>query len=154
MKIYINQPFTDTRNDEDGRQYFFNFFLKSMLFGEFSFPITAQQFLAKLLSVLLLQMVAFLFIGIGGMRKITSSHVMMLLWLILSLSALIYIRYRYPVSGFADFRYIYPAIIPFIYFYVEGIEFFINREFVIIRSSGYIFAYLFVIASCCFFIIP
>jgi hypothetical protein len=154
MKIYINQPFTDTRKDVDGRQYFFNFFLKSMLFGEFKFPITAQQFLAKLLSILLLQMIAFLFIGIGDIRKITSYHVIMLLWLILSFIALIYVRYRYPVSGFADFRYIFPAIIPFIYFYVKGIESFAKCKFVVIGNSGYILAYLFVITSCCFFIIP
>jgi hypothetical protein len=152
MNIYMNKSFTDTRKDEDGRQYFFNFFLKSMLFGEykFSFP-----FLAGVLSLLLLQMIPFLFIGIGAStRKITSSHAMMLLWLVLSFFALIYVHYRYPFSSFQDFRYIYPAIIPFIYFYVKGIEFFTKRELIIIRSLGYILALLFVMASFCFFIMP
>jgi hypothetical protein len=155
MNIYENQSFTTVWSDEGGRQYFFNFFLKAMFFGEFNFSFTHAQFLAKLMSALLLQMVAFLFIGIGtSIRKITFSHVMMLLWLILSLSALIYIRHRYPVAGFADFRYILPSIIPFIYFYVVGIEFFIKCKFIFLGSLGYILAYLFVIASCCFFILP
>jgi hypothetical protein len=155
MNIYRNQPFTDTRDDKDGRQYFFNFFLKSMLFGEYKFSFPHVQFLAEVLSFLLLQMIPFLFIGIGlSMRKITSSHAMMLLWLALSFAALIYIRYRYPFSSFQDFRYIYPAIIPFIYFYMKGIEFFTKLEFIIIRGLGYVIALLFVITSFCFFIMP
>jgi hypothetical protein len=80
MHIYINKPFTRTSNDAAGRQYFFNFFLKSMLFGEFSFSFPYAPLLAEVLSLLLLQMIPFLFIGIGAsMRKITPSHAMMLL---------------------------------------------------------------------------
>ena len=64
LHTYITQPFTSTWVDTGGRQYFANFFLKSMLFGEFSFSSTTAEFLAKLMSALLLLMVAFLFIGI------------------------------------------------------------------------------------------
>jgi hypothetical protein len=155
MNIYENQPFTDTRKDAEGRQYFFNFFLKSMLFGEYKFSFPYAPLLAEVLSLLLLQMIPFLFIGIGAsMRKITSSHAMMLLWIVLSFFALIYVRYRYPFSSFQDFRYIYPAIIPFVYFYMKGIEFFIKCKFMIIGSLAYMLACLFVLVSYIFFIIP
>ena len=155
MNIYVNQPFNNTWDDKEGRQYFFNFFLKSMLFGEYSFSFPYAQFLAEVLSLLLLLMIPFLFIGIGAsIRKITFLHVTMLLWVILSLSSLVYIRYRYPFSSFADFRYIFPVIIPFIYFYVElELTFFIKCKFIMLRGLGYIIAYLFVITSCCFFIL-
>ncbi len=81
MNIYVNQPFTDTWDDKGGRQYFFNFFLKSMLFGEYSFSFPYAQFLAEVLSLLLLLMIPFLFIGIGAsIRKITFLRITMLLW--------------------------------------------------------------------------
>ena len=155
MNIYVNQPFTDTWDDKGGRQYFFNFFLKSMLFGEYSFSFPYAQFLAEVLSLLLLLMIPFLFIGIGAsMRKITFLRITMLLWFLLSLSSLIYIHYRYPFSSFADFRYIFPAIIPFIYFYITGIGFLAECKFKIFSSFGYIITYLFIIISFCFFIVP
>jgi len=151
----VNQPFNNTWDDKEGRQHFFNFFLKSMLFGEYSFSFPYAQFLAKVLSLLLLLMIPFLFIGIGAsIKKITFLHVTMLLWVILSLSSLVYIRYHYPFSSFEDFRYIFPAIIPFIYFHITGIAFLAECKFIMLSGLGYIIAYLFVITSCCFFILP
>src|SRR5260370_34158522 len=43
INTYITKPFTNTWTDEGGRQYFWNFLLKSMLFGEFSFLYPAAQ---------------------------------------------------------------------------------------------------------------
>lgn len=69
---------------ECGRQYFGNFLLKSMLFGEFSFPSAAGKYIAQVLSVLLLQMVAFLFIGLFiSSIKLKPSNLLMILWQLL-----------------------------------------------------------------------
>ena len=155
LHTYITQPFTSTWVDTGGRQYFANFFLKSMLFGEFSFSSTTEEFLAKSLSVLLLLIVAFLFIGIvWSIVKLNVPNLVMLLWLLLSLLSLLYFRHTYPFSPNQDFRYIFPSIIPFTYFSLIGIEFFIRYKFLQIGNLGYTLTYIFVIASCCFFIIP
>ena len=155
LHTYLTQPFTSTWVDTDGRQYFANFFLKSMLFGEFSFSSTTEEFLAKFLSVSLLLMVAFLFIGIvRSIVKLKVPNLFMLLWLLLSLLSLLYFRHTYSYSPNQDFRYIFPSIIPFIYFYLTGIEFFIKRKLMTLGILAYILAFLFVLATTFFFIIP
>ena len=155
LNTYVSQPFTDPWHDKGGRQYLWNYFFKSMLFGEFSFSFTSAQFLAKVLSVLLLQIVAFSFIGIvSSIRKLNVPNLIMLLWLFLLLLFLLYFRYTNPFAPNQDLKYIFPVIIPFIYFYITGIESFTKCKFMIIGSFGYIITYLFVIASFCFFIVP
>jgi len=152
---YVTKVFTDPWNDAGGRQYFWNYFLKSMLFGEFSFPSAVGQFLAKILSILLLQMIAFLLVGLFiSIKNFKPSNLVMLLWFILSIFSLIYYRHTYPFSPDGDFRLIFPAIIPFIYFYLTGINYFIEYKLRIIEIFGYILAYYFILASCFFFMIP
>jgi hypothetical protein len=155
VDTYVTTAFTDTWHDAGGRQYFWNFSLKSMLFGEFSSPAADEQLRAKLLSLLLLQMIGFLFIGLFlSIRKWNPSHLMLLLWLMLAVLSLMYFRHSYPFSANADFRYIFPAIIPFIYFYLTGITFFIESKLKFAGILGYILAYFFIIESCLFFIHP
>ena len=126
-----------------------------MLFGEFSFSSTTEEFLAKLLSVLLLLMVAFLFIGIvRSIVKLKVPNLFMLLWLLLSLLSLLYFRHTYSYSPNQDFRYIFPSIIPFIYFYLTGIDFFIKRKLMTLGILAYILAFLFVLATTFLFHYP
>jgi hypothetical protein len=155
IKTYITKPFTDTWNDVGGRQYFWNFFLKSMLFGEFNFPSAIEQHVAKFLSALLLQMMVVFFVGFFvSIRKFKPLHFMLLFWWMLSVLSLLYYRHTYPFSPNGDFRFIFPAIIPFIYFYLAGIDYLIEHKLRIIGIFGYILVYLFIIGSCFFFIIP
>ena len=75
-------------------------------------------------------MVAFLFIGIvRSIVKLKVPNLFMLLWLLLSLLSLLYFRHTYSYSPNQDFRYIFPSIIPFIYFYLTGIEFFTTQTY-------------------------
>ena len=155
LNTYVNRPFTDPWSDEGGRQYLWNYFLKSMLFGEFSFPSMAGQFLARLLSLLLLLIIASSFIGIvSSIRKLTVPNLIMLLWLFFLLLSFLYFRYTNPFAPNQDLRYIFPIIIPLIYFFLTGIEFFIKRKLIALGSLACTLAFLFVLASCCFFIIP
>src|SRR5260370_6807391 len=104
-----------------------------MIFGEFRFPSAVGQFLAKILSVLLLQMIAFLLVGLFiSIRNFKPSNLVMLLWFILSIFSLIYYRHTYPFSPDGDFRLIFPAIIPFIYFCLTAINFFIQYNLILI----------------------
>ncbi len=64
MKNYLTEPFTSTWQDQYGRQYFWNFFLKSSLFGEFSFEGKYIRTLAMIMSLLLLSMVITVIFGL------------------------------------------------------------------------------------------
>jgi len=150
VHTYITQAFTDPWNDIGGRQYFWNFLLKTMLFGEYRFPSADGQFVATLLSILLLQMFVFLLFGLFFVKHHNN---VMILWLILSVLSLIYYHHSIPNSNTGDFRFIFPAIIPFIYFYLTGVDFFIVCKLKGIRNFGCILAYLFILGTCFFFII-
>src|SRR5437879_12669869 len=125
-----------------------------MLFGEFSFPSADEQFVATLLSILLLQMFVFLLFGLFiNIVRLKHYNNVMILWFMLSVLSLIYYQYVYPFSSTEDFRFIFPSIIPFIYFYLTGIDFFTGRKLRIVGIFGYILAFFFIVESCLFFII-
>jgi len=132
-----------------------------MLFGEWSFPSAIEQCIARMLSAFLLYMIVFLCVGVFiSIRKLELSNILLLLWLTLSLSSVIYIRHTYPFASSEDFRYIFPSIISFIYFYLIGVNFFIECKLTIIGTFGYIIgtfgyiiAFLFIVEICFFFIL-
>jgi len=116
-------------------------------------PSAVEQQVAIILSALLLPMIVFFFIGVySSIRELEPSNLLLLAWLILSIFSLLYVHHRYSTSGCANFWYILPAVIPF-FLYLTGIDFFIERKFRIIGILGYILAFLFILASCFFFII-
>lgn len=141
VHTYITKPWADPENDAGGRQYFWNYFLKTMLFGQFSFSSpkspflsTITQFLATILSLVSLPMIFFFFIGfILSIREISFLNILLLLWIILPLFSLIIFRHTYPFSVQADFRFIFPTIIPFIYFCVSGAHIFVKSILQLLR---------------------
>ena len=157
-QTFIKIPFTNTFIDEGGRQYFWNFFLKTMLFGEFSFPSSLQKFLAGILSLVLLGMITFFFVGLirffFEIKKLRVDKFLIFLWFVLYLLSLFYYRYNVPFSSNADFRFIFPVIIPLIYFYSSGINFFMERKLKIVESFGFILSYIFIFACSLFFLVP
>jgi hypothetical protein len=141
VHTYITEPFADPENDSGGRQYFWNYFLKTMLFGQFNFSSpkapflsTITQILATILSLVSLQMIFFFLIGfILSTRKFSFFNLLFLLWVVLPLFSLISYRYNHSFSPNGDFRFIFPTIIPFIYFYVSGTHFFMKRILELLR---------------------
>jgi len=61
---YFTSPFVDTRDNRTGRQYFWNFLLKSSLFGEFSFSSSLKRGIALFLSYLLFGMLIYFLAGL------------------------------------------------------------------------------------------
>ncbi len=104
---FLNQPFTSSWSDELGRQCFWNFFLKSALFGEFTFASSNAAFIAICMSYLLLPMViVLLFSTVAScIRRIDRAlpHVLMILG---SLALLLGFRIKMPYASNSDFRYI------------------------------------------------
>lgn len=113
LKTFLTEPYTSAWTDGLGREYFFNYALKSSLFGEFKLVETAVgKTLATLLSITLLGMIAF---AIRGWWKTRYNvyHSILFVQGILFVIALGYLRYKYPYACSNDFRYIMPALLSF-----------------------------------------
>ena len=109
-RIYLREPFTNGCENGKGRNYFFNFFLKTFLFGEFSNGTPAAASLAAWLSILLLPLIAFSLLAIPPLLKQgINIHLIVPAYLFLSVAALLYLRYTVPYACAGDARYIYPA---------------------------------------------
>ncbi len=152
---FIAQTFTTPWKDGGGRQYFWNYLLKTMLFGEFTFAHPFKTALAMILNLTFVIMASFFFIGfINALRKVTLVKSILLVYLLFALASLMYYRHHFPFSANGDFRFIFPVIIPCIYFYFSGIDFLITHKLKVIGVLGYIATSIFIVTSYLFFLSP
>ncbi len=93
IPVFLNEPYISTRDDKTGRQYFWNFLIKSGFFGEFTFPLNYHRNIAFYMSL------TFLFLILNF---ITGSTI----WAFLKLrkSEPVRINYRYPLISSFVFR--------------------------------------------------
>jgi hypothetical protein len=185
LQIFLKFPFTNTYVDEKGRQFFWNFLLKTSLFAEFSFKEIKQQNLATILSFILVILVIFVIIFIlrtfiqifdnssnseTFSQKITQESNFQTLFpkfstknnlpnlylstflLILILSVLNF-TIKNPFSSCQDFRFIYPALVPFIGILTLGFSSIYNSKWRFFSILGVFISSLFVIFSIWFFVI-
>lgn len=120
---YLKEPFTDPWNDGKGRQYFWNFLLKTSLFGEFSYSGQVVWGLGYTLSVLYLLLIAGVLYGLWRLKNqdVLQAVPFMTAALVLLAGAL-YLRLSIPAACSNDFRYILPIILPVTYFLGYGLE--------------------------------
>jgi len=121
---FLTKPL-NTRDDSSGRQYFFNFLLKSSLFGEFSFPLLYQYLSIIMFIISFLSLFIFLFflVSIFNLTKNKIDHYLILIFnLIFNCLMLLGYRITRPYSANMDFRLIYPVIISLIFFSCTFIE--------------------------------
>ncbi len=101
----ILQPFASTWSDASGRQFFWVFFFKTSLFGEFSYLPVLRPF-GSLLAALALGLLPILATGIvRAVRSRDSARTPLLLTLVLVLAAAITYRILHPQSPNQDFRF-------------------------------------------------
>jgi len=120
MQDYLLEPYVSPWTDKGGRQYFWNYALKTSLFGEFRFwDSPAGRIFATMLSVLLLFILVF---ALWGIIHTKAKDLPAMLFTVFLFAALIYIRAKYPFSAVNDFRFILPVVFPISYFSVLGVE--------------------------------
>jgi hypothetical protein len=112
---YLTYSYTSPWIDQGGRQYFWNYLLKTSLFGEWH-NYQGTKLIAWLLSLGLIGLI--LLAGSGIVLSLAQGkwdHRLngLLILSVFFLMALISIRYIYPYAGMGDFRYILPIIVPF-----------------------------------------
>ncbi len=150
---YLKEPFIDAWHDRYGRQYFWNYLLKSSLFSEFFFSDTLHKNLAVGLSFLSLGIVIFVIGYIISMKKeeLLEGLPFFLLFFVF-LAVLLAYRIKIPVACNTDFRYIYPIIIAIAYFYAKALNKLQKNGLVVLTSIGYLQIFLFASLSIFFFV--
>ncbi|MCL2259768.1 MAG: hypothetical protein FWC15_00265 [Fibromonadales bacterium] len=120
LKDYLLTPYADPYNDKGGRHYFWNYALKTSLFGEYKqWDSPVGHIFATALSVLALLIFIF---ALWGVMHARFKDFPPMIFAIFLFAALIYFRISYPYTSSGCFRYIYPAVFPLVYFSVCGVQ--------------------------------
>ena len=146
VPVFISITYADPWADTGGRQYFWNYLLKTALVGEFGgFDSTLQRILIISMSVMLLFMIILVVAGlITILIKEFNEHIILFSNFVLLLISAIMIRVSLPASCINDFRYILPILIPFSFFYGYTIHTWRQKA---VAVTGYVLAFLFMAAS-------
>ena len=126
LATYLQNPFISTWDDRYGRQYFWNFVWRSALTAEFFFDGETMRYWGLTNGVLLLMILTAIAVYglqksalIGGGRPYLLALYRILPWLlalIMPFLLLLAYRIKVPLSCNTDFRYIYPVLVPMIFF--------------------------------------
>ena len=122
LKSYLTYPFTSAWDDAMGREFFWNYTLKSSLFGEFRLGDSAPiKVLASLMGTILLALIAY---AVRGFWKTKSSAEYWVIFLngFAFIAALMAFRIMVPYSCSNDFRFIVPVLLSFVYFVALGVN--------------------------------
>lgn len=146
---YIQHPNINPSRDEGGRQFFWNYFIKTSLFGELTIYHPIQQKLAKIISIIMLVLITYLIIGIFNTKKL---YIPLLLTLLIFLVAAIIYRIVFPCPCTNDFRFVYPVVVPILFFISLSDKFFnknLTFKYIFLFSIGFFISLAFL-----FHIIP
>lgn len=115
----LAHPFNDPFNDSERRQYFWEYFFRSALYGEFSFDSAFRPLaLALILSALLALPFALLALGRDILRGRSSPTLPLWLAVIVLLLGHVAFRAAFPYSSSQDFRYSLTLLLPLAYYAV------------------------------------
>jgi hypothetical protein len=123
---YIRSEYLNPFEDLSGRQYFWEYFLKSSFFGEFGYSQSVgARYLARALNAS--QLFAALLIVIGFVRSLFSGEQRrktfpLLVTLFFIIFGHLLFRYKSPYSCSEDFRYSIAAIVPMFYYILAGVQ--------------------------------
>ncbi|WP_345329246.1 hypothetical protein [Mucilaginibacter defluvii] len=146
---FVETPFTDSFDDAKGRNYFWFFLLKSSMFGEFGFDDRTLQLIAQIMSLFLLTFIPLTVIW--GLRACLKCYKYGSIAILANFATLLFMmiifRIYYPYASSADFRYIFPFLLP--------LAFVLGAGFAIIKNKAIRFVYQcfiagFLFAGLCF----
>lgn len=121
LESFVTKPFTNAWTDEMGRQYFWNYMLKTSLFGEFDIGnLALLRNLAVFISVFFIGLLVCAIRGFWN-KKLDVVHWLLIIQGAAFVAALMFLRIKHPYSCSNDFRYIAPAIVSVIPFMASGV---------------------------------
>jgi hypothetical protein len=155
VKTFVTQPFTSAFDDAKGRQLFWNYALKSALFGEFGFDRPSSlAVLGVVVSVLFLVLLACLLIGTALRRARRADwyvDVPALVATVAFFASLAAFRMSIPKACSGDFRYIFPVIAPLVYLFVRSVTLATQRGWRWAPQAAAVAGWSFVASSAAFF---
>jgi hypothetical protein len=160
MKAFLIEPFANPHDKNTSRDYFWNYFQKSSLFGEFGFRVLDDKNkihtnLASIQALLYLVILLVFLVGIFSLRaKDLRFYFVILLDMIVSIAGLITYRTSSPCGCNQDFRFVLPVIISFIVIYSIGLRKFFSWNNMILKVIALLSALFFILISIIFFMIP
>jgi hypothetical protein len=110
---YFQYPYISPWLDETGRQFFWNYLLKTALFGEFNFTPTPLQIIYIIQILFFFLILIFLIRSWKIFLSLQSKYLIPLFVFSILIISLIFLRVGFPYSPSNDFRYILPILIPF-----------------------------------------
>lgn len=125
---FLEQPFISTWEDKYGRQYFWNFVLRSSLSSEYFFNGKWMELWGIINGVLLLMMIAGTLIfylqqqpqtSWNKIKRLSYKNAPWIMALVFPFILLLAYRIKVPLSCNTDFRYIYPVIVPILFFALQ-----------------------------------
>ena len=146
LRTYFRSPFLDPWDDSTGRQYFWNYFLKTSVTGEWASPNPITNLLVPVVEGLLFLVLAYCLIGFFVSCYVPELTVWLLNALFL-LGAIILYRWLEPYSCSGDFRYVFPLVGSGAVFYAKAIEFFLSRNRRLFARFGWSLLGLFLVLS-------
>jgi hypothetical protein len=151
LQDYLRFPYTSAWVDEGGRQYFWNYVVKSSLYlyreiKLHNYPV--GDFIATMLCIFAL--LTFIF-ALWGIIHLKTRDIPAMLFTVFLFAALIYYRIVNPYSASVEFRYVFPVLFPISYFSVHGLQILQDSR---LRMLGIIALLLFAILSFLFIAIP
>lgn len=126
---FIEHPFISTWEDQYGRQYFWNFVLRSSLSSEYFFEGQWMQLWGTVNGILLLAMISGALIfylqkqpstSWSKIKRLSYRNAPWLMALVFPFILLLAYRIKVPLSCNTDFRYIYPVIVPILFFALQS----------------------------------
>lgn len=126
---FIENPFISTWEDQYGRQYFWNFVLRSSLSSEYFFDGQWMALWGTINGLLLLAMISGTLIfylqqqpatSWRKIKRLSYRNAPWLMALVFPFILLLAYRIKVPLSCNTDFRYIYPVIVPILFFVLQS----------------------------------
>jgi len=151
LKDYVLFPYTSAWQDEGGRQYFWNYLIKSSLSLYKENKIWKQPVVDSLCTILCILALLIFVLALWGIINAKFREFPAMLFTICLFSSLIYFRIGHPFSCDNEFRYISPILFPLVYFATRGAQILENSRLRIITYMSMLF---FAIISLIFIISP
>jgi len=151
LKDYLLVPYASAWIDEGGRQYFWNYALKSSLHLPHKIEIPDSPALRTLATALCTFALLIFVLALWGIINAKFRELPAVLFTICLFASLIYFRINYPFSCNNEFRYIFPVLFPIAYFSVRGAHILENSRLKILAYTSML---IFAMLSFLFIVIP
>jgi hypothetical protein len=128
VKMFVTEPYSSSWVDDAGRQYFWNFALKTAILGDFQFDGAALSNLAVIMAVLVLAIGVVTVLGLARGKGGWLAEAPLWLTIAVAMPRLAALRMSIPMACSNDFRYVWPVMVPALCLYARSVARLIEKR--------------------------